>query len=541
MVEALELHNFALVDKLTIELSPGLNVFSGETGAGKSILMNALALLIGERANTSLIREGRDNALIQGFFSSTAFSSASRRLTASGRSTARIDGEVVTVTELAARGRQLVAIHGQHAFQSLLDGDQQRRHLDRLLPATARRRLEEYRATYITLQKVIKSQQDLEVAGRERVRKLDVLRYQCNDIDAADLRPQEETDLLKEVRRLRHAEKLLEGSVTSLDLLGGEEDSVLGRIAEALRRLDGISHYDDKLAVLGRELREALDSIQAITEELQSYLDGIELEPVRLEAVEGRLATIDALKRKYGDSIAAILAYRDRAAAELTQLEGIEEKLGDLEQQARRLAGALANSGAKVREARKQAAKRLALDVSGQLTRLGMPEARFQVELRELAEPSRHGLETVTFLFSANPGERLAPLAEVASGGELSRVMLGLNVVAGSEIPTLAFDEIDAGIGGRAAVAVGGLLKQLAAHHQILVVTHLPQVAAYADTQFFVEKGEQNSRIVTRVTRLETQGRERELARMLSGTVTEASLRNARELLSEAQAPPLHS
>lgn len=531
VLKTLELANFAIVDSLSIDLSPGLNVLTGETGAGKSILMDALALLIGGRADSSWIRNGSEKALIQGIFSDNL--SASRSLNLNGRSTARLDGELVSITELSEVLQQRIALHGQHASQVLLQGSEQRKLLDRLLPDKAKVQLADYRETYSSFQDISKTLSQLQKALRERARRLDILRFQVDEIDAAKLQITELESLREALESQRHAERIMSLGNKAYSLLSQDDFNALSLLASAQKDLDSAGRYTNVLASLASELAEALSSIEAISQEIARFLNDFELEPGYLERLEDRLSLIEGLQRKYGDSIESILDYRREAAAELSQLEHTDETMLSLEKQKTELWQRLVTLAQDLSQARKKVAKELAKAVTRELRPLGMDNALFEVRI-EQGELTSHGQDSIEFRFSANLGEAPAALASVASGGELSRLMLALNVVTGSDLPILAFDEVDAGIGGKTARAVGSLLKQLAKTQQVLVVTHLPQVAAFADSQFYVEKQEKDGRTVTRVRKLSPLEREQELARMLSGNISEASLANARELLKES-------
>ena len=537
MLDALELKDFAIVDELRLEFGPGLNALTGETGAGKSILVDALTLLAGARADTGMIRAGCPSALVQGFFTDEEGQefTASRRLQAEGRSSARIDGEVVTVTELAERLGALVAVHGQHAAQALAQADEPRRRLDRLIDDTGRSSLHRYRELYQELQRDRRRLEELRASGRERERRLDILRFEIEEIDGARLRPGEEPELRERSERLRHAEKIVQNAASAHALVSDGERSALALLATATRDLENAARFHSDLAPLAGELAEASRALQATGAEIESFLADFDIDPAELDRVESRLAAIEALERKYGESVEAVIAYRNEAAAELERLESADYDAEELQRRVERLGEELATLGAAISTARRAAAGSLDAQVTELLAQLGMAGARFEVRLEALAEPGPFGFERIRFDFSANPGEPLADLAASASGGELSRVMLALDVVTGSDKPVLVFDEVDAGIGGKTARAVGSLLQRLSREHQVLVVTHLPQVAAFADAQYYVEKQGKEGRTVTRVHRLEPHEREQELARMLSGNVTEASLRNARELVAESR------
>jgi DNA repair protein RecN (Recombination protein N) len=529
MLLTLELRDFAIVDELALELGPGLNVLSGETGAGKSIVVDALSLLVGARAEVGLIRSGAESALVQGLFEEA---SLARRLQASGRHSARLNGELVTVGELASLGSSLVAIHGQHAFQTLLDGGEQRRLLDQQLSPASRALLDDYRKRYTRYQEVARRLEALRQSERERAQRLDMLRFQQSEIGAAKLTPGEDEILEREAEGLRHAERTLQAAAKALAHLSEAEVNALGLLSEARRELELAGRHHKTLAVLAGELAEALGSVQAISQEVEGFVADYEADPEKLERIEARLALIGRLKRKYGDSVDAILRHCAEVEAELATLEQAEGDIAELTSQQAELLAALQDAAAELTAARRQAADKLTREVSAHLPALGMEGARFAVVLEPSGQLGPEGQDKVTYLFSANVGEPLAPLSQVASGGELSRVMLAMNVVTGSQQPILVFDEVDAGIGGKTARQVGRLLKQLACEHQVLVVTHLAQVAAFADRHYLVEKLEQHGRTVTRVRLLEGEARERELARMLSGATTKTALAHARELLA---------
>ena len=540
MLLALELADFAIVDALRVTFAPGFNVLTGETGAGKSILVDALTLLLGGRAESRTVRAGAPSALVQGFFGAAHEAEdaevLTRRVQASGRSSARLDGEVVTIAELSGKGAAQLAIHGQHASQTLLSAGEQRRLLDNQLDAHAQDTLRTVGERYRRLTQVTKELSDLQSALRERARQLDVLQFQVSEIAAANLVPGEEETLRAELESHRHAERILQGSAGALERLSEGEPNALTLLAEAVSSLESAGRYHEVPAALAAELRGALESVQATSAEVESFLADFGGDPATLEQLERRLSQLETLKLKYGGSIAEVLEFYATAEAEMTRLHNAEVDLERLQNEQAALSAELTRLTATLTEARRKAAGKLAEDVTRELRPLGLTHAQFSAELGALPEPTATGRDKVTFFLSANLGEPPAPLSAVASGGELSRVMLALNVVTGSQQPTLVFDEVDAGLGGETARTVGHLLKRLAEHHQVLVVTHLPQVAAFADAHFKVEKLEQAGRTVTRVTKLESAKREAELARMLSGAKTKTALAHARELLEEAQA-----
>jgi len=544
VLSALELQDFAIIDALRVDFAPGLNVLTGETGAGKSILVDALTLLLGGRAEARVVRSGAQSALVQGFFTgdnsddpdtSGDFVTA-RRVQASGRSSARVGGELVTIAELSSVGAQRLAVHGQHASQTLTASGEQRRLLDQLLGGAAQTALARTGERYRRLTQVTRELTALQGALRERARQLDVLGFQVSEIAAAKLQPDEEETIRAELEGLRYAERIIQGSAGAVERLSEGEPNVLSLLAEAVASLEGAGRYHAIPAALAAELRGALESVQATSAEVESFLGDFGGDPERLEGLERRLSLIETLKLKYGGSVGEVLAFYAQAETEMARLHNAESDLAQLQDEQRALTAELTELADTLTRARREAAAKLSDAVTRELRPLGMQSAQFSAELGALGEFTATGRDKVTFLLSANLGEPPAPLAEVASGGELSRTMLALNVVTGSEQPTLVFDEVDAGLGGETARTVGSLLKRLAEGHQVLVVTHLPQVAAFADAHFKVEKREQGGRTVTRVTPLAGAAREAELARMLSGAKTKTALAHARELLAEAQA-----
>lgn len=534
MLHTVELRDFAIIDELELELSVGLNVLSGETGAGKSIVVDALELLSGARADTGMIRSGASSALVQATFKSTTVGSAARRLGSGGRHTARIDGELVTVTEIAERIGALLGVFAQHSAQQLQSRRAQRQQLDRLLPREARSLLERHRTAFERSNELQNLLERLQQAQRERSRRQDVLQYQLEEIDEAAPSPGEDERLQTELSSLQHAERIVLGVSRALELLTGDEGNAALLTADAGRELNNVLRFAPQLTQLATELSDALAGVSAVASELELFLADFEAEPERLDALQARLALLANLKRKYGEDLAAVLEFRAAAAAELASLSAADAEIPRLEAALKDLEQELSEVGEELSAARRAAGDGLTQEVLPLLNRLGMENARFEVGLSRAARRQRHGVDEVTFNFSANPGEELRPLAEVASGGELSRIMLALHLVTGSDLPTIAFDEVDAGVGGASASAVALLLKRLAERHQVLVVTHLAQVAAHADAHFVVSKRGQGQRTVARVRRVSDDERPHELARMLSGHVTEASLQHARELLANA-------
>lgn len=520
----LEVRRLATIEQLDLDLGDGFNVFTGETGAGKSIIVDALGLLLGSRGGSDLVRTGEDDLLISGFWSDEV---ASRRVTASGRSTARLDGEVVSLRELAEWSSARLTIHWQHSAQSLLSPAHQRAMLDRSLGGE----LSAYREAYAAWRAALERLERLRSGERDRARQIDLLEYQHGEIVAVAPVPGEEEPLTAELARLTNLETIASGAAGALELLSGGDVTAQGLVADALRSLGSAARYDANLATLAGELRSALEGLKAVSDELVSVAEDNAPDPEEVARIETRLSQLSKLRAKYGPELEDVLRSAEEIAAQLTELRRDERDAGSLEGDADRLRADVRRLGEALRKARAKVAPGLARQLQGVVRELGMPHAKLDFQLTPLDEPAPFGMENVELRFSANPGEAAGNLADVASGGELSRVMLAVSTVLGADTPSVVFDEVDAGIGGGAANAVAAQLAQLAHDRQVLVVTHLAQIAARADHHYKVEKHLQGGRTVTRVRLLDAAEREAEIARMLSGTDSAAAREHARELL----------
>ncbi len=536
MLEAIELRDFAIADAIHVPLAPGFNVLTGETGAGKSLVIDALALAVGGRAEAGVVRAGADHALVQLSFAAGApVASAARRVALAGRNLARLDGEVVTVAELQAALDEVVGIFGQHVFRTLLEAREQRALLDRGLPADGAAALRSYRHTHDALTALEARLGERQRAAHEHERRLDLLRYQCEEIDAAGLRAGEEHALDAELATLRHAERVRQGASEALAALTDQEAAALDALTRARRALEGAARHAAPLAPLASDLGAVVDGAHAVASEVEAFLETFDADPAALDRAEARRAALDRLFRKYGADSAAVLAERERMAAELAELTTLATDLEALTARREALRAQREREARLLSEARRAAAAELGPAVSQVLGDLAMDGAVFDVALEPLAALGAHGAEEVVFRLAANVGEPAASLASVASGGELARVMLALHTVAGSDRPVLAFDEVDAGVGGSTGRAVGRLLRRLARDRQVLVVTHLAQVAAFADHHLRVDKVAEAGRTVTRITPLTGEERVRELARMLAGEDGPTARRHAQELLEASR------
>ncbi|TSA81079.1 DNA repair protein RecN [Deinococcus detaillensis] len=521
----LEIRNLATIATLALELRGGFSVFTGETGAGKSIIVDALGLLLGSRSNPDLIRSGADDLLVTGFWGEDV---VSRKLTHQGRSSARVDGEVVALRELAEVSQARLTIHWQHSAQSLLSAGNQRALLDSLLLDE----LGHYHAAYRAWQNAAGHFERLQASERERARQLDLLRFQTQELSEAGLKEGEEEPLRAELVRLSNFESIAAGASEALELLSDGEISAAGLVSQAIRSLNAPARYDEASAQLQAELASALESVQAVVSELRSVAEDRAPDPEALAQLESRLSLIGKLQAKYGPSSQDVLNFQVEAERELAALESDEQSAGTLEAEVRALRQIAEQAGLRLRTVRQKAAAPLSEQLLNVIRQLGMPHARLEFELRPLAVPGPHGSDDVSIRFSANPGEGLGELADTASGGELSRVMLAISTVLGASTPSVVFDEVDAGIGGSAARAVADQLSHLASARQVLVVTHLAQIAARADWHFKVEKDIEAGRTISRVRLLSGEERLEEIARMLSGASSEAALLHARELLA---------
>jgi DNA repair protein RecN (Recombination protein N) len=551
MLRELRIRNFAVIEEVTVPFAPGLNVLSGETGAGKSIVVDALLLLAGTRAQTDVIRTDADVATVEGVFAIAPGSAATRvldeaglrpeegelvvrrELARSGRHRAFLNDSPVTVGLLERLGEHLVEVHGQHEHQRLLEPARQLELLDRFADAEAlvsrvAALHEKHRAAREALERT-------RAAERDRAQREDLLRFQVSELEAARLVPGEESALRDERRRVQHAERLRAGLVEAAALLDDGREAAIARLGRSARLLSDLGRLDaafgEPAAALGTAALHADEALRAI----RALRDTIEAEPDRLEAIDERLDALARLKRKYGDSEEAMLAFREAAAAELARLARYEEICAEQERLRTDLGAELAEAAAALSDRRRHAAAELATRAQREIRRLGMERAEFRVFLDAGGADtvSARGWDRVEFQLSTNPGEARRALARVASGGELSRTMLALHAVLAEAdgVPTMVFDEVDAGIGGRIAGVVGDTLVIAARRRQVLCVTHLAPIAARAAHLVRIAKMVHGSRTRATASVLEGQERVPEIARMLGGE-SPTALRHARELLA---------
>ncbi len=552
MLTDLSIKNVAIIDNLQVSFSPGLTVLTGETGAGKSIIIDAVNLLLGGRASSDLIRTGEEEASVEALFQVEARPEVIQALTAagiecdaelvvkrtvarSGRNRVYLNGSLATTALLAEVSRQLVNIYGQHEAQNLTRPEQHLLLLDSYAGLGGlRSRFASLHASFRETQSEIER---LAAGEREAAQRIDLLAFQVEEIGTAKPVPGEEEELEQEHNLLAHGEKLLARSQSAYELLYDGEVTVLGSLRQVRSAIGDGAAVDPSLA----PLMEAVDSAYAQLEDtalsLRDYASHIEANPGRLQAIDDRLDLLRRLKKKYGASIAEVLAFRDSAEQELDQLRNLDRSRDELEQRRTDIQAEMTLCGNELSDQRALAAKTFAAAVTRELTELAMPNAHLDVLLEPLPEARESGLERGEFLFSANPGEAPKPLGRIASGGELSRLMLAIKQVhPESDVPTLVFDEVDTGIGGATSALVGMKLRNVAARQQVLCITHLPQVAACADHHCRVAKGVVDGRTTTTVVPLDAEERIAEVARMLGGVkVTETTREHARELLAEGR------
>ncbi|MFC8440137.1 DNA repair protein RecN [Streptomyces griseoincarnatus] len=574
VLEEMRIRSLGVIDDAVVELSPGFTAVTGETGAGKTMVVTSLGLLLGGRADAALVRIGARNAVVEGRIAVPEGSPAgvraeeagaeldegtllvSRTVSAEGRSRAHLGGRSVPVGLLAELADDLVAVHGQSDQQGLLKLSRQRQALDRYAGYAVAVPLGKYAEAYKRLRAVTAELEEITTRARERAQEADLLRFGLEEIAAVEPRAGEDTELAEEAERLGHAEALASAAAVAHAALAGNPEDPEGvdagtLVAGAQRALEAVRAHDPALAALTDRIGEIGILLRDVAGELAGYADDLDADPLRLAAVEERRAALTALTRKYGEDVAEVLAWAERSAARLTELEGDDERIGELTAERDGLRSELGALAQKLSEARTEAAERFAAAVTEELASLAMPHARVSFDIRQTEDPDGvevngrtvaygpAGVDEVELLLAPHPGAPPRPIAKGASGGELSRVMLAVEVVfAGTDpVPTYLFDEVDAGVGGKAAVEIGRRLARLAKKAQVVVVTHLPQVAAFADRQLLVEKTDDGSVTRSGVKVLEGEDRVRELSRMLAGQEdSETARAHAEELLAAARA-----
>ncbi len=556
MLTELRIRNFAIIEQVTLPLGEGFNVLSGETGAGKSIIVGALGLLLGERASADLVRSGAEKATVEGVFDIAKVKGIAeladergieveddtlvlkREIASNGRGRAWINGATVTATVLAEIGRQLVNLHGQHDAQTLLDSESQRRILDAF--GGAESQADVVRRTYVELSGIRRDIAALSSRRSEAEKRADYLRHVAKEIEDARVSPGEDAKLEDEARVLENADELRTLASSLNELLSGEEASVLGQLGAAQKPLSSIERIDPSAARMQELFDAGFYALQELARSVEDYAGSVELDPARLGEVRQRRDRLFGLLKKYGPTLDDVIEAGRSARSELDLIDTAQFDLANLtarETDARRRLSAEAE---KLSETRLSSGKKIAKAVDVLLPSLGMPDGRFSVSLIARDEPTAEGAEDVEFRVALNVGHEDRPLARVASGGELSRVMLALKTILArvDRVPTLIFDEVDAGIGGRVGLQVGDTLRRVAKEHQVFAISHLPQIAARAHHHIVVAKGAKGGVTTADITVLEGTSRVNEIARMLGGDPeSKVSRAHAKELLESAASP----
>lgn len=552
MLELLHIENIAIIEAADIEFAPGFNALTGETGAGKSIVIDSLSAVLGQRTSRELIRTGAEKAFVSAAFSGMAPELTEelgiqpeadgtlllqREIQTDGKNVCRVNGRPVTVGQLRALGARLLNIHGQHDGQQLLDEEQHIVYLDSFgrVETLAITYAEKYK-NFTDIRRQIGA---LQMDEAEKARRVDTLQYQIEELRRAKLTPGEEEELTARRGMLRNAEKFLDAVAGADYALNGDDSGggALSALRQAQDALGGVRHLDDAFGQLYERLGEAYSEVYDIAATVEDKRGELDVSPGELDRVESRMDLLYRLKKKYGATVEDMLDYQARCEAELAQIEDAGDTLVRLEQALSKAEKAARQAAQALSDARKAAADRLTAQILTELQQLDMGKIRFAVDFAEKPLDS-DGMDTVRFLMSANVGEELRPIHKIASGGELARIMLAMKNVLSEQdhVGTMVFDEVDTGVSGRAAQKVAEKMARISRRKQVLCVTHLPQLAAMADTHFSVEKGERGGRTYTEVRRLDREQRRRELARLTGGShVSQTMLDGAEELLVQAE------
>ena len=565
MLFELMIENFALIRKLNVNFCQGLNILTGETGAGKSIIIDAVNLVIGDRADKSLIRTGEDKAVVQAVFyskssvlelllaengvnpSEDGSIIITREIYSNGRSASRLNDKLVTVTLVREVCKYLIDIHGQHAHQSLLYPDNHMHTLDMLMGEKIEGLKKEVEDSYHTLKNIERKLKELNENDLEKERRKDILNFQVNEIDNAELIIDEEDHLIERQALMANSEKIYKIMAESYEIINNgsnEYSSILDGIGSIISDLEDIKHFDKEISNIFEVLQEAFYKIEDCARDIRNYRDHVEFDSAELDQIEKRLDIVNKLKRKYGKTILAILEYRKKIGEELAKIESSQELIEQLTSEKYKVIADCLELSKKLSKARQSAANYLTEKMNLELLSLNMNKANFKVHIENNVDHkgqailSAKGIDKVEFLISTNAGEPLKSLVKIASGGELSRIMLAIKTILAKsdQIPTIIFDEIDAGISGRTANIVGEKLAAISKTHQILCITHLPQIASMADQHYFIEKNIVDELTLTSIQQLSDKERISELARLLGGvSLTDLTLKHAAEVLKLAE------
>lgn len=561
MILALSIKNIALIDEAEINFDEGLNILTGETGAGKSIVIDSMMLLLGGRANKDIIRNGTDKATVEGIFLINSNKDIiygilteagidyedddtliiSRDITANGRNYCRINGRIVSLSFLNKLGSYLVDILGQHEHQFLLDSSKHMAILDNFQDReffSVKEKINNLLEKYNSLTKKLK---DFNLDDNEKMSRIDLLKYQINEIENAKLNVNEEKELLENRNILMNSEKLYNYMNETYNLLYKGSDnsgSIIDNLNIIIKNLDASSKIDKKLSKLKDTVENILYTLEDCSIQARNYIENIDFNPDSINEIENRLDVINTLKRKYGQSIEYILKYKNEREQELQKLLNADKEIKKINDERKKIMEEIIKLSDKIHEMRKSIAEYLEKKISTVLNELNMPNTIFKVDINKLDAPNENGIDEVEFLISTNIGEPLKPLSKIASGGELSRIMLALKtILADSDgIPTLIFDEVDTGISGRAAQAVAEKIAYISKNRQVICVTHLPQITSMADIHYKISKETDNDKTYIRIEKLDYNGKINELSRIISGTmVTEITYNHSKELIDMAQ------
>lgn len=552
MLLELSIKDFAIIEKLDASFRQGMTVLTGETGAGKSIIIDAVGLLAGGRGSVDFVRTGADKAVLQGVFDIAEIANTktvleelgieptndlviTRELLKTGRSVCRVNGTIVNLNSLKKIGQTLIDIHGQNEHQELMDSDKHLRLLEQFDYAAVADTKQRYQAAFKAYTKLNRRLNQSLKNEHEWNQRVDMLQFQVDEIKAANLIEGEDEELEKRRDQLVNFQSISDALATSFQVLESEEGvSATDQIGNVMQEMQGIADYDEEYEQIADEVQNAYYSLEDVTNRVRLAIDSMEWNPAELDEVEQRLETIRQLKKKYGNSITEILKYLSRIENELAEMTGAGQNLDDLAVEVEKRLQETKQLGTQLTNLRQKMALKLEQAVRDQLAGLYMEKTQFKVQFNSKKVPELDGLDNVEFLIQPNPGEDLKPLAKIASGGELSRIMLALKTIfARNEgVTSIIFDEVDTGVSGRVAQAIADKIHEISNHSQVLCISHLPQVAARADYQLHVAKKVVKGRTMTNLTALDDEGRVNEIAKMLAGVdLTELSLEHARELL----------
>jgi len=558
MLLDLKVKNFALIEKLEINFKKGLNVLTGETGAGKSIIIGALEMLLGGRASREVIRNGKDKAYIEAVYEPEKLEIInnkleeygiepeedilllSREIKRTGRNRSRINGQLATLSMVSNVSSYLVDIHGQHEHQSLLDVKLHLDFLDDFIGEKIISLKEKVTNKYNEIKNINKKLQEMEIDEGEKARELDLLEFQINEIENANLKTGEFKKLEKEYKKLSNAEDIFATTGMIYNDINGDDfnnNGILDKIGHFMTELDSLKEYDDKLDSFHSQMENIYYTLQDLGYEIREYNENLDFDKKRLKEIEDRLDTINNLKKKYGETIEEILEYNQKMKKRRNELVSQEDLINELKEKRKNIKAEYYNKAEELSKIRKNSAKNLEEKIKDELTDLAMEDVLFKVKFEE-KDLAGDGIDDIEFMISPNPGEDLKPLAKIASGGELSRIMLAFKKIIAEidKVDTLIFDEVDSGVGGKTAQKMAEKLAVIGSKRQVICITHLPQIASMSDNHFYINKTAENGKTYTNINKLNGEEKPKELARMLGGVkMTDTTLDHAEEMIKLAE------